>query len=119
MIDFEIPGDLEDVRRRVAEFATLSDIAEQPAHDLARPGLGQVVGEDDRLRAADLADLGGDVVAELFAELVGHFGGALDGDESDDRLSGQVVLGADHRGLRDLGVVDERRLHLGRGDAVT
>ena len=48
-------------RRRVAEVATLGHVAEQPAHDLARAGLGQVVGEDDRLGPGDRADLLGHV----------------------------------------------------------
>ena len=44
----------------VAERAAFGDVAQQPAHDLARAGLGQVVGPDDPLRAGELADPLGD-----------------------------------------------------------
>ena len=76
-------------RGGVAELAALGDVAEESAHDLAGAGLRQVVGEDDRLRPADLADLGGDVLAQLGADLVGALGVALERDEGDDRLAGQ------------------------------
>ena len=43
-------------RRDVAERAAVGDVAQQPAHDLARAGLGQVVGPDDPLGTRELAD---------------------------------------------------------------
>ena len=43
-------------RRDVAERAALGDVAQQPAHDLARARLGQVVGPDDPLGPRELAD---------------------------------------------------------------
>src|SRR4051794_36333637 len=52
-------------RRDVAERLVLGDVAEQAPHDLARPGLGQVLGEEDRLRLRDRADRLADVVAQL------------------------------------------------------
>ena len=52
-------------RGHVAELAALGDVAQQPAHDLARAGLRQVVGPDDPLRARELADPLGDVLADL------------------------------------------------------
>src|SRR3954454_11052704 len=42
---------------RVAEIAALGHIAQQAPHDLAAAGLGQIVGEDDRLGPGDRADL--------------------------------------------------------------
>ena len=57
-------------RRRVAERLVLGDVAQQPAHDLARTGLRQLLGEQDRLRLRDRADQLGDVVAQLVDELV-------------------------------------------------
>src|SRR3954451_23396676 len=43
-------------RGHVAELAALGDVAQQPAHDLARARLGQVVGPDDALGPRELAD---------------------------------------------------------------
>src|SRR5258708_15455027 len=47
-------------RRHVAELAPLGDVAQQPAHDLARARLRQVARPDDALRARELADPLGD-----------------------------------------------------------
>src|SRR5919107_1320728 len=47
-------------RGDVAELLALGDVAQQAAHDLARAGLGQVVGPDDPLRPGELADALGD-----------------------------------------------------------
>ncbi len=44
---------------------------------------------------------------------------ALQRDERDDRLAGVLVVLADHRRLGDVGVGDDRRLDLGRGEPVT
>ena len=52
-------------RGDVAELVAGGDVAQQAAHDLARAGLRQVVGEGDPLRAGELADLVGDVLAQL------------------------------------------------------
>ena len=56
----------------VAELAALGDVAQQAAHDLPRAGLRQVVGPDDPLRARELADPLGDVLADLGDQLVGR-----------------------------------------------
>src|SRR5215218_8556284 len=57
-------------RGDVAELAALGDVAQQPAHDLARAGLGQVVGPDDALGPGELADPLGDVLTQLGDHLV-------------------------------------------------
>ena len=56
---------------------------------------------------------------ELLTELRARLGAAPHDDEGDDRLAGVFVLGADDRGLGHLRVVDEGRLDLGGGDAMT
>src|SRR3954453_7862966 len=57
-------------RRDVAELPALGDVAQQPAHDLARACLGQVVGPDDALGPRQLADALGDVLTELVDQVV-------------------------------------------------
>src|SRR6185503_3045201 len=52
----------------VAERAALGHVAQEAAHDLARAGLGQVVGPDDPLGPGELADALGDVLADLGLE---------------------------------------------------
>src|SRR5688500_10499758 len=46
-------------RRGVAQGSALGDVAEEPAHDLAAPGLGEIGGEHEGLWLGDGADLGG------------------------------------------------------------
>ena len=68
-------ADLVDDRRvgqgrRVTEDPALGHVAEQSAHDLPAPGLGQLVGEDHVAGPGDGTDLVGDVGSELLASLV-------------------------------------------------
>src|SRR4051794_323844 len=73
-------------RRHVAELAALGDVAQQPAHDLAGAGLGQVVGPDDPLRAGELADPARHVLADVRHEVVVALGAAAQRHERGDRL---------------------------------
>ena len=57
-------------RRRVAEFATLGDVAQQPPHDLAAAGLGQLRNHVNLARPRDLSDLLGDLLAQLVDHVV-------------------------------------------------
>src|SRR4051812_27799880 len=84
-------------RRDVAELLALGDVAQQPAHDLARARLGQVVGPDDALGPRQLADALGHVLADLLHELVAGLVGALERDERRDRLAAVLVALADAR----------------------
>ena len=86
---------------------------------LPAAGLGQVVGEDDRLGPAERADLGGHVVAQLLAAL------RRSGSASAFRVTKAMmawpvvgVVGADDGRLGHRRVVDQRRLDLGGRDAV-
>ena len=69
-------------RRGVAERLVLGDVAQQPAHDLARAGLRQVLGEEDRLRLRDRPDVLGDVVAQLGDERVARLVAARAGSRT-------------------------------------
>src|SRR3712207_4242608 len=102
----------------VAEVAALGHVAEEAAHDLAATGLGEVVRDDDGLRAGDLADALGHVLTEGLAELLVGLGLGPQDDVGDDGLAGVLVLGADHGRLGHARVVDQGRLHLGGGNAV-
>src|SRR6185437_7728584 len=110
-------------RGRVTERAVVGDVAQQPAHDLARPRLGQVGTDQDVARLRDRADLLGDVRTQFGCErrttgfAVGHV--ALHRDERDDRLAGDRVVRADDSCLGNLRVTDECMLDLGRRYAVT
>ena len=57
-------------RRRVAERLAFGDVAQQPAHDLARPRLRQIGGEQNVVGPGDRADLLDDVLLELVDELL-------------------------------------------------
>src|SRR3954471_22997961 len=56
-------------RRDVAELAAFGDVAQQPSHDLAGAGLGQVGRPDDPLRPRQLADPRRDLLAHFGLEL--------------------------------------------------
>src|SRR3981189_708585 len=51
--------------RDVAQLAAFRYVAQQAAHDLARPRLRQVVCERDLLRPGELADAPGDMLAQF------------------------------------------------------
>ena len=105
-------------RRRVAEVAALGHVAQQPAHDLPRSGLRQLVGEDDGLGPGDGPDVVGHVPRSSSPRSRRLVLAGLQRDEGDDGLAGGVVLGAHHGRLGHRRVVDQRRLHLGGGDPV-
>src|SRR5208282_4059565 len=93
----------------------LGDRTQQPAHDLARARLGQVVAETDVLRLGDRADLLADPVAQLLGDLVRIRAvrpRLLQYDEGADRFTGEIVGTADHRGFGNERVGHERRLDL-------
>ena len=71
-----------------------------------------------RFGPGELADPLGDVLADLGDELVGALEVALERDEGADRLAGVLVGLADDGRLGDLRVGDDRRLDLGRREAV-
>src|SRR5215217_2322105 len=105
-------------RRDVAELPALGDVAQQPAHDLARARLGQVVGPDDALGPRELADALGHVIADVLHELVRAVAVARERHEGGHGLARVLVLLADHRSLGHLLVGDDRGLDLGRGHPV-
>src|SRR5438094_797080 len=105
-------------RGHVSWLAVFRDVAQEPAHDLPGPGLGQVVGPDNPAGPGQLADLAADVLAQHGLEIsLGH-GTGSQGDVRHHRLAGQVVGGGDDRGLRDRGVRDQGRFDLGGGQPV-
>ena len=80
--------------------------------------LGQVVGEQDRLRLGDGADELGHVVPQLLHERLGRFRAGPQDHERAHGLTRGGIRRADHRGLGHRVVVDERALDLGGGDVV-
>src|ERR1041384_498166 len=82
--------DLGILQRRdvLRDLLALRDRAQQPAHDLARARLRQIVAEADVLRLGDGADLLADPVAHLSRNLLPLLAApprALEHDEGADR----------------------------------
>lgn len=106
-----------DISQRV--LLARQNLPQDPTHDLSTAGLGQVGDDDDRLgrseRTDTLAHLQDQVLLQLVVDLVA----ILDGDESVDSLAGKVVSDTDNSGFSDGGVLNERGLDLGGGQAVT
>src|SRR5581483_2127686 len=105
-------------RRRVTERAVLSDVAQEPPHDLAAARLRQLRCEHDVRRLRDRPDLLRDVVAQLLELLDRSVAAAFQRDERDDRLSGLRIVPRGDRSFGDFLVVDEGRLDLDRRDTV-
>jgi len=93
---------------RVADRLAFRDVAEQPAHDLSGPRLGQIGGKQDLIRPRDCADLAHDVLLELVGQRDRRLHAFLQGDERGDGLSLDVVRTADDGRLGHLRVIDER-----------
>ena len=78
----------------------VGDVAQEPAHDLAAAGLGQLGRQQDLARLGDGADLVRHVVPELGHELLPRLAvdvaRPLEGDEGHDGLAGGGVVGAHH-----------------------
>ena len=105
-------------RRRIAEFATFGDIAQQSTHDLAAPRLGQLLRERELFRHREFTEFGRDVIAKLRMEFGARFGVAEQRHETDDRLTRKIV-GLAHNGRFGNSVmIDERALNLRRRDAM-
>ena len=109
-------------RGDVAELAVLGDVAQQPAHDLAGAGLGQLrrrSGSGAAWRSARSPWRRGRAASLTSASpSASSSAAAAQDDERDDGLAGRRVGGADHRRLGDRRVRDQRRLDLGGRDAV-
>ena len=106
-------------RGDVADLAVLGDVAQQPAHDLAGAGLGQLGDDHDLPGLGDRADLLGDVVAQLLDERLASAvaGAAAQDDEGDDapgRWSSSVAPTT--AASATFGWDDQRRLDLGGGE---
>src|SRR5437588_6086485 len=99
-------------RRHVAEIPPVGDVAQQAPHDLARAGLRQVVGEDDRVGPGDLADLGRHVLPQLHDQRLVAMDLRLERDERHDSFADDGVGARDDGGLGHRRMVHERRLDL-------
>src|SRR4051812_48300568 len=87
--------------RHVAQLPALRDVPQEPAHDLAGPGLREVRHEHQELRSRDGPDHVSDVLAQLDAERVARLAARLEDHEREDRLAGDRVGLADDGGLGD------------------
>ena len=90
----------------------------KPPHDLAAPRLRQGVGEADVVGPGQRPDVLGDVRLQFGLQLVARRDALLQRHEADDPLALELVRPADHRGLRDLGVMHQGAFDLHRAEAV-
>ena len=91
----------------------LGDIPQQPAHDLARPRLGQIGGEQNVVGSRDGADLPGHVVlqdVDQIRRLRRAVNALPQCDERGDRLTFDFMSATDDCSLGDARVIDQRAL---------
>src|SRR5688572_20474499 len=107
-------------RRGIAQLVMLvgGDLAQDPAHDLARAGLRQARRPLDVVRLRDRADLLAHPLRELSAQRIGGRLAALQGHVRVNALALDVVREADHRGFGDLRMRNERALDFRGADAM-
>src|SRR5215470_12703672 len=109
-------------RRRVAERFAFGDVTQEAAHDLSGARLRKICGEQNIVRARNRADLLDDMFFQLVDELPGSgvlVRALLERDKRRNRLSLDLMRSADHGGLGDAGMIDQRTLDLHSPDAVT
>src|SRR5829696_236736 len=106
-------------RSDIAQFPVLGNITEQPAHDLARTGLGQLLDHHDLARLGNRANL----LCNMGTQLLDNLNSARTGigsqdHERYDRLSSHRIVRSDDCGLGDFRVRYQRRFDLCRGHPV-
>src|SRR6185369_14242747 len=109
-------------RRRVADRLALGNVAQQPAHDLARSGFRQVRREQNVVGPRNRANLLHHVLFQSVDEVLWQRAGSdalLERDERGNRLTLDLVRAANDSRLRDAWVIDERALHFHRANAMT
>ena len=100
--------------RQVSGLLSKSLGLDDTAHDLAGPGLGDILHEVDLVGVSDGAQYLADVGGDLFREL-GRLSNAIpEYDECDDLLALDLIRLADNGCLCDLGVRNGGGLDLGR-----
>src|SRR5271166_1007641 len=111
-----VPDVLDDLgvgqRGDVADVGEVGDGRDDPAHDLAGPGLGHVGDDPDVLRPGDLPDYGLDRLADLGRHLVARLEARLEGDVDLDDPAADVVDDGYRGRLGDLGHGERGRLDL-------
>src|SRR5712691_8824583 len=100
------------------DFSAGSDLFEEPAHDFAGARFGQGIRKANIVRLGDGPDLFGDMLAQFFTQ--GGLGAeaTFEGDEGNQRLTFEIIRSADHRGLGNFWMADERALDLRGADAM-
>lgn len=83
-------------------FFSRQDLPENTSHDLAGPGLGQIVNHEDRFRCGEGPDGFPDLLDEILADLVVGLAATFQGYEGVDRLARELVVDAHHSCLGDL-----------------
>ncbi len=94
------------------------DLSQDPAHDLAGPGLGQCRGKVDDVRGGDGPDFFSDMDFQFSQKFVGRFGADLKGYKGIDALSFNVMGVSNNRGFRHFTVTDQSGFHLSRAHAL-
>lgn len=83
-------------------FFPRQDLPENTSHDLAGPGLGQIVNHEDRFRCGEGPDGFPDLLDEILADLVVGLAATFQGYEGVDRLARELVVDAHHSCLGNL-----------------
>lgn len=92
-------------RRGVAQavLLTAQDLAQDTTHDLAAPGLGEIIDDVDRLGRGERSDRPAHLHHEVLAHLLLRLVAALEGDERVDGLAGQLIRNTHDGSLSDQG----------------
>lgn len=106
--------------RRITQLILLpgQNFPQDPPHDLAAASLGEICDDVDRFGRCEGPDALADLEDEFLAESFGRLVAVLERDECVHCLAGQFISHTDHGRLGNGVVLDQRRLDLGRRQAV-
>lgn len=98
---------------------TSKNLAEDSSHDLSRSSLWKILNDEDSLWSSEWTNLLADLEDEILAGLWGVLGYILEGDESVNGLSSELIGDTDDSGLSDVWMGEESGLDLSSGQSVT
>ena len=102
----------------VAQIPTVGHIAQQPSHDLAGTGLGQVRHQEHGLGPSRGAEFRAYVPADLLPQILRCRNRADENHVANNCLTGDVVFGAYNGRFGYRRVINQCALNLGGGNAV-
>src|SRR5579875_2692644 len=99
-------------RGSIPQHSSLSNVAQQAAHDFGTARLGQFSGEKDVIGPCNGSDLLDDMLLKLVFEGLAWYNSLLQSNKAGDALPLELMRPSDHGSFRHGGVIHEGALNL-------